>query len=153
VIRIDAEGSSRRQAMALANGASVGLRSYVVKLTNNPQISEILRDYRQAQRQLDRAEARAARVANPNSRAGQDAANDLQVARLRASTLAAQYRFTLGSDVPANLVQVLAPATDATSDRWTKLEELLLIGGAAGLILGAAFALLRANRVLRRFRT
>jgi uncharacterized protein involved in exopolysaccharide biosynthesis len=153
VIRIDAEGSSRRQAIALANGASVGLRFYVVTLNRNPQTTQILREYRRAQRQLDRAEARAGRVEDPNSRAGQDAANDLQVARLRASSLEGQYRFTLGNEAPTNLVQVLAPATSAKSDFVSKLQQLLLIGGAAGLILGVAFALLRANRVLRRFRT
>ena len=46
---------------------------------------------------------------------------------------------------PENLLQLVVPAASAESDEASVLQRSVLIGLVAGLILGVALALLRAN--------
>jgi len=51
---------------------------------------------------------------------------------------------------PENLLQLVVPASTADSDKSSVLQQSLLIGLVAGLVLGFALALLRANWYLVR---
>ena len=151
VIRIEATGSSERESVALANAASRGLRNYVVKLNRNAQATDVLAQYRRAVRDVANAQKRvAASLGNPG--ALQRAQLRLQTAQLRSKALEQQYQFQAGNEAPPNLVQLLAPATSASSDFDSQLQELVLIGAVAGLLVGLALALLRSNMELIRSR-
>jgi capsular polysaccharide biosynthesis protein len=146
VIRVDATGASKASSIALANAASIGLRNYVIRLNKDAQSSAMLRDFQAAQRDAVAAQQRLARAQRGgNTALIQRRQLDLQTAQLKASTLEGKYKYQSGTTPPANLVQVLAPATTATSDFESRLEELLLIGLVAGVVFGLALALLRAN--------
>jgi capsular polysaccharide biosynthesis protein len=146
VIRVTATGASNASAVALANAASTGLRNYVIRLNRTPQSAAMLRDFQQAQREVVAAQRRVARAQGSGSAASlQRARLDLQTAQLKASTLEGQYKYQSGTTPPPNLVQILSPATTASSDFRSRLEELLLIGLVAGVVVGLALALLRAN--------
>ena len=154
VIRVDATGASEASAVALANGASSGLRQYVVKLNQNAQANGMLRDFQQSQRAVNAAQRRLDRaLKGGNTGSVQKAQLALQTAQLRASTAEGRYKYESGSEPPPNLVQLLAPASSATSDFAARLQELLLIGLVAGAVIGLALALLRANIGLIRRRT
>ncbi len=49
-----------------------------------------------------------------------------------------------------NLLQLVVPAANAESDKGSVLQESLLIGLVAGIVLGFALAMLRANSTLIR---
>jgi capsular polysaccharide biosynthesis protein len=151
VIRIRATSESERGAVGLANGASRGLRAYVIKLNHNAQGTEVLDEYGRSLRAVAAARRRlgAAGTASARQRAG----FQLQTAELKAKTLGQQYQFQAGNEAPPNLVQVLAPAVSATSDFSSRLQELLLVGAVAGLCVGIALALLRSNLELLRSRS
>lgn len=154
VIRIQATGLSKRAAVALANGASQGLMTYVVKLNKNAQANTVLSDFRQAQREVVDAQKRVAALSSKGSKSAalQRARLNLQTAELKARTLGQQYQFQAGNEAPPNLVQLLAPATSASSDFRSRLEELVLIGLVAGLLAGLALALMCSNVELLRSR-
>jgi capsular polysaccharide biosynthesis protein len=150
LIRIDAKGPSSSGAIALANSASSALIGYVTKLNRDSEPVAILSQYQAAQRALVRAQRRLAAAGNSGSARVQQAQLDLQTAQLKASSLDAAYRGSLANQPAPNLVQPLSPATTATSDFDSILQELLLIAAVAGIVLGIALALLRANRDLLR---
>jgi len=153
VIRVDATGASEESAIALANAAGKGLTTYVIKLNQNAQANTILGDFQRAQRDVDAAQRRLGSAQRSGSAAtAQQAQLTLQTAQLKASTLEQRYRFESGNEAPPNLVQMLSPATTATSDFSSRLQEVLLIGLVAGVVVGLALALLRANAELVRGR-
>jgi uncharacterized protein involved in exopolysaccharide biosynthesis len=75
-------------------------------------------------------------------------------AQLRASDLANRYRAVSLDGSTASRMNLIAPAATADSDRSDVLEQLVVIGAIAGLVLGIGLALLRSNwqllRTLRR---
>ena len=153
VIRVDATGASKESAIALANAAGRGLTTYVIKLNQNAQANTVLRDYQRAQSDVDAAQRRVGSAQRSgNAATVQQAQVNLQTAQLKASTLEQRYRFESGNAAPPNLVQMLSPATTATSDFSSRLQEVLLIGLVAGVVVGLALALLRANAELLRGR-
>lgn len=154
LIRIDAEGESVREARDLANGVAEGLIDYVRVLNVRQQDSRLIERYRRAQRRTDRARRRyqaALRDGSERSRAAEQARLDLLTAQLRSQTLSTRVVQT-GATPAQNALQLVVPAASASSDRDSVLGRLVLIALAAGVLLGIALALLRANAGLLRAR-
>jgi capsular polysaccharide biosynthesis protein len=148
LIRVEAEGDSSGEAQQLANAAALALINYVTKVNVRQQQSRSLQRYRRAQAQVERARTRLLRVVEgtgADSRAAERARVNLRTAELNARTLGQR---VLGASVapsPENLLQLIVPAATAESDRSSVLQQSLLIGLVAGVVLGFALALLRAN--------
>lgn len=156
---INATGTSQQSAVALAGAATAALRHYI-NVTNQGETAstQLLSQYRNAERKADQLSSASGRLegknkVNPGSVSAKrrsEARVAAQVAQLQASALAQQ--FTNGSTTTRTgaMIQVLNPAAAAASDRNAITERYGVIGAAAGLLLGAALALLVAN--LRRKR-
>ena len=86
----------------------------------------------------------------PNSAAAEEARIDLQTALLHARSVGARVLQASVAPSPENLLQLVVPAATATPTGATVLQESLLIGLVAGIVLGFGLALLRANWVLIR---
>ena len=154
LIRIEAAGSSVREARDLVNGVANGLIDYVRVLNVRQRDTQLEAQYRDAQRRTDGARRRHAAVAAEQpetSRAVERARLDLLTAQLRSQTLST--RLVQSGAAPAqNAMQLVVPAVDASSDRNAVLSRLVLIALAAGILLGVVLALLRANAGLLRAR-
>jgi capsular polysaccharide biosynthesis protein len=155
LIRVEGQGSTNREARRLANGSAAGLIRYVTKLNARQQDTGLLGRYRRAQRETDRQRRRVASLTRRNgarSRVVERARLDLLTAQLRSQTLSTRV-VQNGEQPMQNLLQLVVPATHATSDRTSVLSRLVLIALAAGILIGLALALLRTNAdLLRRTR-
>lgn len=156
LIRVEAEGDSRREAQRLANAAAARLIDYVTELNVRQQEARSLGRFRNAAERVGRARQRLVRVQRRrgvNSRAADRARLDLQTAQLAARSVGNRVFQASIVPPPENLLQLVVPAATADSDKGSVLRELLLIGLVAGLVVGIALALLRTNwHVLRRVR-
>ena len=152
LIRIEAEGDSAAEAQRLANAAGAELIRYVTKLNVQQQDDTQLTRYRRAQARAEKARTRLLRAArrNPNSEAAEQARLDLRTAELHARSVGARVLQATAAPSAENLLQLVVPAADAESDKSDVLKEALLIGLAAGIVLGFALAMLRANWTLIR---
>ena len=153
LVLVEATGPSEAEAVAIANAAGENLIEYVVEVTSTDRSLRLLRRFRRAQADVRRLQVRVERLKRRNAsiRAIERPQLELDAAELEASQLANLYRAETTADetTGAHLVP-LAPASEADSDRREVLERLIIIAVAAGLVLGLAFALLRANwRVVR----
>jgi len=156
LIRVEAEGDSEGEARQLANAAAERLINYVTELNVRQQEARSLGRFRRAAEGVERARARlgrAQRRSGPNSRAVEEARLDLSTAQLAARSIGNRVFQASVVPPPENLLQLVVPAATADSDRGSVLQELLLIGLVAGLVVGMALALARTNwHVLRRLR-
>ncbi len=157
VITVKAKGPSGPGAIRLANIASSELRSYVEELARRPgdQAGEVDRKARAAieeyQRRLEVQQQLEGRAS------GEEEPSDALVAALRQARvrtqMAAFKRDALRQSFAQTLVSYRAPlepmtrATSASSDRNPKLELFAAGGLLIGLLIGAALATFRANRV------
>lgn len=150
---INATGPSPRSAITLAGAATNALRHYVNVVDQGANSSTRLLDrYRDAERKADLLASASGSLSGKDrvlpgsvSRARLEAAKlDAEVARLQADALASQYTSS-STSIRGAIIQVLNPATSASSDRNSITERYALIGAAAGVVLGAALALLVAN--------
>jgi hypothetical protein len=157
---INATGPSQQSAIQLAQAATTALQHYINVVNQGETTStQLLNRYRAAEQEADRLSALSGKLDGQNralpgsvsAKRRQDAHLASQVAQLKANALAAQY--SNGSTVTRTgaTIQVLNPAAAATSDRRTIAERYGVIGAAAGLVLGAALALLVANLRRRRW--
>jgi capsular polysaccharide biosynthesis protein len=156
---INATGSSQQSAITLAQAATGALNHYISVIDQGENSSaQLLARYQAAERKADRLSAISGSLAGENSvspgsvSSSRRAAAKLaaQVAQLQANSLAGQY--TSGSTMSRGaIIQVLNPATSASSDRRSITERYGVIGAAAGIVLGAALALLVANLRRRRW--
>jgi Chain length determinant protein len=147
---INATGPSPRSAMELAAAATTALKHKINQLDQGENAStNLLNQFRQAQGQADRLQAisGALQAAHSSGAGGVSQAKvetaklDAQVSRLRAQALGTQY--TNASTMSRGaIIDVLNPATSATSNRSSIAERYALVGVAAGLVMGAALALL-----------
>jgi capsular polysaccharide biosynthesis protein len=159
VMAIRAESGSGQTAVAVANEVANSLVRYSRSVAESEEATESLLDrYEQAevQAQNARAEAQAAfetfgAIETPeaqeelsNARAAE------QAAELRAEGLRAAYQSTQEAGGSAALAEVINPARGADSDRTSYLGFLLVIAVVAGLAIGLALALIRANLQARR---
>jgi capsular polysaccharide biosynthesis protein len=159
VFKLEARGQSPRAAVNLANVTARQLIIYLGDLNrSNPDGDRLFKRFRDAAVEVERsATARAAlRRADHNvqSSASRSAAAqgeaDYQAAVLRRETLRSVYQNSQQSQATTQLVQVLSRATRAVSDRSSRLQLLLFLGAAAGLLFGLTLAMLRASRLMAR---
>ena len=148
LIRVEGEGASGRKAKLLANGGAQALIEWVRRLTERQQASGVLQQYRAAQAFTDQRRRRFMNLAQRGaSRARvREARLNYFTARLRSESLHNRYLSQEVAPAPQNLLQLVRPATTASSDRGSVLKQLIVGGLVAGLLLGAALALLSANR-------
>jgi hypothetical protein len=155
VIRIDADGPSADDAIALANGAARAFAAYVNRqTTTDAEGDAILDGYREAsaayRRELVAKQGidRAGAAASPTERLR--AASALDAAQLRRQALSAQYQTVIQSQGTAPSVKPFVVAHTATSDRIPTAELYGFAGAIVGFVIGAALATLLANRRSRR---
>lgn len=155
LFRIIATGSSRGQAVALANDTSRALIAYVAKLNReNPDGPRLLAQYAHATRTFNRASlqqqsAQGTFRRRPTSRneAAFSAASAARAsAELQMSTIGALYQGSEAGQAISSLVGTLNSATGASSDRNSVIELLAVLAVLVGLAIGAALATARANR-------
>jgi capsular polysaccharide biosynthesis protein len=157
---INATGPSQQSAIRLAQTATAALQHYINVVNQGETTStQLLNRYRNAEREADRLSALSGKLDGQNralpgsvsATRRQEAHLAAQVAQLKANALSAQYSAGSTTSRTGASIQVLNPATAATSDRRTTAERYGVIGAAAGLVLGAALALLVANLRRRRW--
>jgi hypothetical protein len=176
---ITAKGSSMRSAVALANAAVTALQAYVKNsATQQGGPQQLLAKYEAAQSRADQLQAKAQRLSGRYA-AGTTAATPAtaatavttssasvtlsqvtkakvaaQSAALQAQALSNQYLNLAGTAVAPALSVLNTPTGTATNNRTQNIEKYGIIGAAAGLVIGLAFAALVArienNRWLRR---
>lgn len=147
---VEGTASSPAEAIALANLASGALSRAADRATHDI-VSPLLRRYRRAEIAQQQMERRVLYL----EATGQD--SDLVAAQAElaiAETRAASTReaFVGGQQRQQALavpIQVIERANFAASDRFGVLQLWVFIAVVLGLILGAALALLRENRLLR----
>lgn len=141
VIRVIARGGERDQVTRLANAMSDALVAYGRSLNLRAgQVRRLQRRLVSASRKLEAANARA-RTQRPSGRARSQA----DVARLELQTAQSLYQRSQANQLNAQILQTLAPAGHASSDRRSVLELLLACSLALGLALGLALASARAR--------
>jgi capsular polysaccharide biosynthesis protein len=147
LIRVEAEGGSSGEAQQLANAAALALIDYVTTLNVRQQESRSLERFRDAQATAEKARTRLLRIQDdrPNSPAAERARIDLRTAELHARSVGGRVLGATVAPPPENLLQLVVPAATADSDRSSVLQQALLIALVAGIVLGFALALLRAN--------
>jgi capsular polysaccharide biosynthesis protein len=154
VIRVRATAKEASQARRLSDAVANSLINYAVRLnSHSPRTDQLFRDYKAASKQVQEASAKA-RLYGPKDPRYRAAKTREDIARLRAQTAAALYQQSISGQATLNLVQKLAPAAPATSDRDSVLQQFAAGGLIAGLLIGVGLAVLRFNRqTTRRLRT
>lgn len=157
LIKVSADSSSARRAVALATAASGALAGYVERQGRSDEDTVILSAYQQAeQRYRKRVEERRQlarrydRDPTPANKAARDRASvAISVALLRREALRASYLNLIQGTGSTPAVDVFSRATTASSDRLRMLQIMLFLGLIAGLAAGVALALLRAYQGTR----
>lgn len=159
VFRVIATGPSEQEAVKLANTTSDSLLNYIIGLNrSNPDSGRLFDQFhdaallvQQRANKRNRLQASFDRKPSPATRRALDAATAAaDSATLRRDSVRSLYQTSVQGQSTTSLVQVLAPAAQATSDRGPRLQLFLLLGLVAGLLLGLAFATLRASRAAAR---
>jgi capsular polysaccharide biosynthesis protein len=151
VFRIEATAPNSEQAIALANLSGGALIRYAAKLNqSNPDSRRLYSEYREAivqsetaTRELNAAEAHSATSAEEVESAHSEA----KAASLRVSAIGEAYTASVQSQTATQLIQVISPATEATSDRRSTLLIFTFIGLVAGLLVGGAGAYIRESKL------
>lgn len=159
VMAVRAETSSNQGSVVLANEAADSLVRYSERAADSQERNEeLLADYEEAVIELEQArvEAEAARetfaaLETPKAEADFTQAQAAkQAAEVTANGLRAAYQATQPAGGSAAVAEVIEPATAADSDRLSYLGFLLVVAAVAGLAIGLALALVRANLQARR---
>ena len=151
IIIVTATGGSADSAIKLANAAQSVLTAYVKDLNRqNPDSARLLQSYQSASLKLFRiAQARKRALLSPASQATLDDLNaQYAAAKLQVDTLSGLYRASQAGQAATDVLQVLSPATSASSDSESHLQRLLFVGLLAGLAAGIAVALRLERRAL-----
>jgi capsular polysaccharide biosynthesis protein len=156
IFRIEATSPNPRQAVALANYSSQALIRYVAKLNqNNPDSKRLYAEYRGsilhrklAKQQLHVALADAKARPIPSAETEVDRArSEVEAASLRVDAIGKAYTASVQSQTATQLIQVVSPATEASSDRRSVLMILAFAGLVIGLLVGGAIAFVRESRL------
>jgi capsular polysaccharide biosynthesis protein len=153
VVLLEAQTTSRADAIKLANAGAEALSAYVKRLGGGTGTSaQALKDYRAAS-------ARAAslgrqlkdfgdtnNLSDAERRRYDDVAADRDSAQLKATALGNYYQQLQQGKLNSSPVNLLASADSATSDFLPTLEKLVFSALLIGLVIGIGLALLRANR-------
>lgn len=152
LVLITAEGKSPRQAVRLANAASGSLITYANTLTSASS-EQLAGQLKKASFELTRTKRDQRRLQSSRRPRGSgllDAANaNVQVAELRVRSLRSAYQSDQSSASGQNVLQSFDTAVGATSDRRSTLQLLIVAALIAGVLMGAALGLFRANRRVR----
>jgi capsular polysaccharide biosynthesis protein len=156
VFRIEGTAPNPDQAKALANYSSQALIRYAARLNQeNPDSSRLYRQYKAAilHRKLAKQQlsiARADAGARPTAKAEAEvdsARGEVEAASLRVEAVGKAYTASIQSQVATQLIQVISPATEASSDRRSTFMIFVFIGLVAGLLVGGAIAYFRESRL------
>ena len=150
VISVRATADNAGEAERLADRAADSLVDYAVTLNSGEDLSDDLLDrfiaasakYRKARLALDRAPKRGRRREQLETR--------VDTTKLQMDTVRYLYGQSQAGQSTLNIVQKLAPAAAAKSDRRKKLEDYTVAALIAGLLIGVGLAVARANAVARR---
>jgi uncharacterized protein involved in exopolysaccharide biosynthesis len=148
VIRVFATGPSADEAQRVADATADELVDYAIDLNSGRSTSErLLERFTAASRKLRRARAAQA---NARPRDRQRFETRVDIAKLQKDTAGFLYSQSQAGQATTELVQKLAPAAPATSDRADVLKDLVAGGLIAGLLVGVGLAVARANAIARR---
>jgi uncharacterized protein involved in exopolysaccharide biosynthesis len=159
LIKVSSESSSASGAVALANAGAQALAAYVNRQVRDNDASATLSgryltaslDYRHRLDTSNRLTRRYARRPTRANKAARDlAAAATDTAKLRRDALNAAYQTAVQGGTSSVGAEIFTSASGATSDRSRKLQLLVFVGLLGGLAAGAALALLRASRDIRR---
>ncbi len=161
LIGVEADAPTEAQAVALANAGADELIAYVTKLNLRQERSANLSRYRAASRRVQRAALRvqALTARGAATRRGlrtklEKARTELATRQIAAAAIAGEINRGAQAPNSKNLLQLIVPAAEASSDRDDVLQQLLIIAAVSGLVIGLALALLRTNwGYLRRARS
>lgn len=146
---IIATGESEAEAVALANAAAAAMVDYGRRGAASPQRgTRLLEQYRGAVRRRAEARQRVRRLElnGASDALVADARADFEAENLRVSTASDAYRESQRATVTGGVVEALAPALAAESDRGAKMQLFGFAGVLGGLLLGMGLALLRTAR-------
>jgi uncharacterized protein involved in exopolysaccharide biosynthesis len=158
LIKVSAQASTSRGAVALANAGAAALATYINRqVRDNSATATISARYLnaslayrrslEASRRLTRRYGKDPTAANKTARDRALAATD--TAKLRRDALSASYQSVVQGGTSSVGVDVFSPAAAATSDRSRTLQLLVFVGLLGGLAAGVALALLLAARDTR----
>lgn len=134
VFRVIASSATAEDAVVLANQASQSLIASLELSPDSPETLNLLADVRDAAQDVADADGVAERAE----------------AQLRLTTARGLYQERQEQITRGSLIQVLNPATTATSDQPSILQRLGFVGLIGGLAVGATLATLRANSIRKR---
>lgn len=156
---VRAKGTSEKQAIALAKEGAAALRAYVFNLnTRNPNGGRLLKEFKRASLELARRQSdlSALRKADGDSPTA-DQRSEISRAKARVSSASLRsdvakqnYRTSQQSQANVSLLQNLTVPESATNDRFTRLQTILFVALAIGVLMGIALAVLRSNQIVRR---
>jgi capsular polysaccharide biosynthesis protein len=158
IFKLEAEASSEDQAVEVVNEASRSLVRYAAQLNqNNPDSARLYRQYRTASvlRKIAKQELHTAQESAASTPSASEAAtiaraqSNFDAANLKVNAVGMAYTASVQSQAATQLVQILSPATRASSDRVSTLTILLFIGLVVGLLVGGAIAAFREARLTR----
>lgn len=161
LVKVTSESSSARGAIALANASADALALYVNKQVRDNNASTTLSTrYRDASLEYRKALSKRQRLdrryendpTRENKAARDDAAAAVDTALLKRLALRASYETAVQGGTSSVSMEVFSRAGAATSDRKSMMQILVFVGLLGGLAAGAALALLRAARDIRRGR-
>jgi len=166
ILRITGTGADEAEAMRLADAASRELERYVARTGDGRSaLARTLRDFRaesgeaaELRRRLSRLSAREERAEADATLPAPSAAERrrlsvaYETARLQADALGQMYRDRRAELSGTAGIQVISRPTSAADDTGTWLQRLVAGGLVAGLVVGAALALLLGARADRRAR-
>jgi hypothetical protein len=159
LIKVSAESSSPRGAVVLANASAAALAAYVNRQVRDNSASATLSDryheaslsYRRRKETSDRLRRRYREHRTRANKAARDrAAATADTALLRREAVRASYEQAVQGGSSSVSVEFFSRAAEAKSDRRSMTQILVFIGLMGGLAAGAALALLRAARDIRR---
>jgi uncharacterized protein involved in exopolysaccharide biosynthesis len=150
VIRVRATSGDPGEAVQIADATARSLVNYAIDLNSGSDASaRLLRKFVAASRDLQNATAasRRLKLGDPRRKAAKTRED---IAQLQLQTASSLYQQSQVGRANLNLVQRLAPAAPATSDRDEKLQQLIAGALIGGLLIGVGLAVWRGNRVLVR---
>lgn len=155
VFKVEGTAPNSAQAVTLANAASRSLIHYAAHLNqSNPDSARLYRRYKAAildrklaKQQLNITRNDASAHPSPTAEEEVDAArSEVEASTLRVEALAKAYTASIQSQVATQLIQVVSPATEASSDRRSTFLIYAFIGLVIGLLVGGAIAYARETR-------
>ena len=155
IFRVEATSPNADQAVKLANASSHALLHYTAKLAqSDPDSKRLYGLYEKATVSLQKAKLTRERAeeeaASPPSSDDEEkiatAQAEVEAASTRAKALEDAYTLSVQSQASTELIQILAPASEADSDKRTYVMVLTLIGVVVGLLIGATLAFAREAR-------